>query len=686
MRVLKTKVRITTGDPYTLAAPAERRKNYGHWVDVPRSTWNVQPSGNDYDTTVNQIPAGVVVPGLTGVMMRWYWRELETALGTYPFLSGSTLNPNHRLYKELAFCRAHDLQYIILVEDKVFNGKPTPLPAYMTAPVNYAHTNSGVGGGWTSYRWSAYVLGRKRALAQALAVLDLDNNFEGLAYQETALGLGDPPPDAPDTPWSNAAFRDALVTEGRDIASAFTKGRYLCYQNYFPNKTGDTFLDAAMQTLAADANTATCMGGPDTLPLAGSLLQRVYPRYTDPLIANKITTFCSCQQNSYHHSTIDGSNNNSTGPWFTPEQIFFWAVDNLGVKDFVWTYIKTPDYAHGYSYADAAVVIAAHPHPPYDTTPRVKWTPSHGVKCGTDRNINTSEEATLTGFSKFKFFDVNLNWGRLEPNAGTYNYAYLDQALASADTDGVGVMCAIITKLFATGGDFPGNVMPADLIAAGKYSYIPSVQNGVIMVNLWDSAVMDRLIAFWQETARRYDGVPGLQGMYVTECSPSLGGTSPNGYTDTKYVTQLKRLYAAIGAAFVRTNVFAHLNSLGGHISELLEAAYQAGCGLSTPDATSTTATELFTGASYGGETAVRDYRGKIPFYAIASAPVLGGKDDNGPPSNVINWCQARSVTHLSWINYAASPNAVADIKAAINADPNLYTSCPLQYGGLCAT
>ena len=82
----------------------------------------------------------------------------------------------------------------------------------------------------------------------------------------------------------------------------------------------------------------------------------------------------------------------------------------------------------------------------------------------------------------------------------------------------------------------------------------------------------------------------------------------------------------------------------------------------------------------------MRDYRGKIPFYAIASAPVLGGKDDNGPPSNVINWCQARSVTHLSWINYAASPNAVADIKAAINADPNLYTSCPLQYGGLCAT
>jgi len=59
---------------------------------------------------------------------------------------------------------------------------------------------------------------------------------------------------------------------------------------------------------------------------------------------------------------------------------------------------------------------------------------------------------------------------------------------------------------------------------------------------------------------------------------------------------------------------------------------------------------------------------------------VLGGKDDNGPPSNVINWSQTQALTHLSWVFSRASPNSKAQILAAIAADPTLHTACPTVF------
>ena len=87
-----------------------------------------------------------------------------------------------------------------------------------------------------------------------------------------------------------------------------------------------------------------------------------------------------------------------------------------------------------------------------------------------------------------------------------------------------------------------------------------------------------------------------------------------------------------------------------------------------------------------GAGITARDYRGRVLHHAVASQPALGGKDNNGPPSNIINWAQRSGVTHLSWVSsIGTSPNTWADIKNAIRANPRLVGTCPSAYSS-CTT
>ena len=310
-----------------------------------------------------------------------------------------------------------------------------------------------------------------------------------------------------------------------------------------------------------------------------------------------------------------------------------------------------------------------------------KWHPGHGLLIKSDTGTATALSEMLAQIS------ANLNdseyltwvhyrprWGRLNTTGSTYSWAPVESICNAAGTKRV--IIDITYKGFGGVDDYIGPLdLMGELIATGSGWIMP----------VWRPAIMDRFIAYVTAMGAAYDEDPQIEGLVMCESAPSLTVPFPADYSRSALATQLKRLYSAAVAAWSHTSVFSNLNSLSGELVGLLEHAHTEGLGFSTPDAVDTNGVRLFRGETVAGEgTPDMDHRGVMPHLELASSPVLGGKDDNGPPSNIINWAQTNSVSHLGWYAGGTSTYSWASILLAIESDPLLYTACPTVFNGTC--
>ena len=318
-----------------------------------------------------------------------------------------------------------------------------------------------------------------------------------------------------------------------------------------------------------------------------------------------------------------------------------------------------------------------------------KWHPAHlhknEVQPGSSGWLTSTLAALNThvaGSSVFQGSEIDIMWAEFEPTNGAWNFSALDTLIAWAETNNKRLLIQVADKRFNSLNR--NGIIPVDLMAAHLITATAANGSSQSVGAKWRAAYMDRFIRFWEEFASRYDSEPRIEMVSPEECSVGLSFSAPpagaEDMTREAITTQLIRLYQANGLAWQRTVWSANINSLSGFINTLMEAAYQAGCGWCSPDAVDTAGCRVFRGLTAGSgnePSPPRDYRGLMAAASIASSPVLGGKDDNGPPSNVINWAQTQSLTHLSWVLSKPSPNTKAQILSAIAADPNLYTACP---------
>lgn len=315
-----------------------------------------------------------------------------------------------------------------------------------------------------------------------------------------------------------------------------------------------------------------------------------------------------------------------------------------------------------------------------------KWYPGHGIKVKDDVGNSTAQTLSdqqgkfskMSELPQFKYAECRVRWGRVNTVGSTYDWLPIDSNLAAASALGKKVAVLVEYKAFQNGTAF---LCPSDLTATAV------VTNSGYMMPMWLASTMDRYIAFWQAFAARYNGDSRIAFVSWSESAPSLASPFPAGYSRAAYAVQLKRLYAATSVAFPNTLVSAALNSLGSELPALLEEAYQQGLGVYNPDAHDTFVSRLFRGETVPTVgTGVRDYRGLMAYTAVASQPNLGGKDDMGTPAAIIDQAQLEDMTHLAW--YATSelvtPNSWTEIKAAISADPLLYSTCPTNHSGGC--
>lgn len=298
----------------------------------------------------------------------------------------------------------------------------------------------------------------------------------------------------------------------------------------------------------------------------------------------------------------------------------------------------------------------------------------HGIKDGDNRSLEPSYLKYASDWPVSTFLDCVLGWGQLEPKPGVYNFQLLEDNLKAVAKIGKQLVVAKTWKKFNTTN--PDGVCPAGL------PYFSSPASKGVYARIDNANVADAYIEMLAAFAVRFDDHPNLEIVYTAESVSGFGAQTapdkyealPAGFTTKAHATQLKRIYAAGARLYSRSIFCAHINFTGNEVAGLMEVAYQAGCGISFPDARTLKATEMFCGRDSGGEHPQRDYRGLMPCYAIASTDVMQKhySAEYGSPASIVKWAKDHGVTHLSWVPYFTKPVSMVEIKAAVAASPQL--------------
>lgn len=315
----------------------------------------------------------------------------------------------------------------------------------------------------------------------------------------------------------------------------------------------------------------------------------------------------------------------------------------------------------------------------------IVWNPGHGIKVKDDvgdsyATMIAEQQGRFFKFNSsvhFKYVDIRLRWGRLNPVGNTYDWSAVDSHLAAANALGKKVAIGVNWKSFQNGTSF---LCPSDLVSDAIVTV-----SGYTMA-MWRPNVMDRFLTFWQAFGARYNNDPRLAFVTWAESASSLTTPFPSDYSRSALATQLKRLYAQSASSFTNTVSCAALNSLSGELTGLLEEAYRLRLGMYTPDTVDSIIARIFRGETVTGEDPpAMDYRTRMAYASVASQPALGGKDDNGPPSNIVNWAQTNQTHFVAWYATAdlPAPNDWNAIVTAIDSDPLLPTTLPTNLQGI---
>ena len=289
------------------------------------------------------------LPGVRGIIHRYFWKQIEPRKGEYDFSA---------IEKHLEECREHGKQLIVFIIDKSFTKNRSSCPDYFN-PI-MMHTDQGM----MPHRWSDFYIERLQALTDALgATFDRHPNFEGINLQETSLAVDEKTLRAiSQHPYTEKKYLKAIKRYVINTQKSLPNSRVFWFQNFLasggnvPHTMPQAFVPYKI-----------VMGGPDVLPARRAHVKSVYPKYE--LYKGKLPLCCSMQPPSYHTNRYDYNNrmphNHRTDCGFTPmEELFLFARDTLHCNYIFWTYayVDGPEPNGGSNtFNDALEVIAKHP-------------------------------------------------------------------------------------------------------------------------------------------------------------------------------------------------------------------------------------------------------------------------------------------------------------------------------------
>jgi hypothetical protein len=332
--------------PFSLAVTGDHKAaHYGHYF-ATRAT----DEPDDVAMLCDQ-------PGVSGVVWRRTWKEVEPAAGTYDFSSFD------EVLAAIAGSHNPQCQLWILVEWKSFAGSPikNPCPTYLQ---DRSALIAGGAGTSVCFMWEPAVLKAYIAMIKAAASrYDANPRVEGLIFQESALSLyGDNSQDVADGgTYTAEAWRDALIAMVGACGAAFQQSHCVAFLNFI--RHGQKYLYNVSAALAALPDDRGCMSGPDVLPDNTSLYQNTASAY------QVLVRHDGCRSNSVQNDSFEV-------PGCGMDCIFRFAVSgNYGVFDasaprssglcvnsyLFWNH-RVMVSSTGLDWHDALPVIAAYPY------------------------------------------------------------------------------------------------------------------------------------------------------------------------------------------------------------------------------------------------------------------------------------------------------------------------------------
>jgi hypothetical protein len=331
---------------FAITILAAHKANYGHYFATNR------------DDTPRDAAKLCEQPGVTGIVWRRTWLEVEPSAGSYDF------NSIDDVLGQVAASHNPHCQLWMLVEFKSFSDSPikNPCPVYLQS--KYSAPNYFGNGAATCFMWEPSVVSAYVGMMQAAAARFNGNpRVEGLVLQESSLGFGGASSQdmGHGGTYTPRAWRDALITLIDQCAAAFPASRCMAFLNFL--RGNQSYLYDISAAISAVPFNQVCISGPDLLPDEPDL-------YEGPSSAYQvIVRHPGCRSNS-------AQNDSYNVPGCALECIYHFAVagtlgafpstaplnGGLCVNSYIlWN--DTPfRSATGLNWKDALPVIAAHPY------------------------------------------------------------------------------------------------------------------------------------------------------------------------------------------------------------------------------------------------------------------------------------------------------------------------------------
>lgn len=231
--------------------------------------------------------------GVSGVVWRRTWNEVEPSAGVYDFSSFD------EVLGAISASKNPACQLWVFVEFKSFadSAVQNPCPKYLQA--QHSALNNDGDGASTCFMWEPVVADAySRMISAAAARYDANPRVEGFVFQESALGFeGTRSQDvAAGGTYTPEAWRDALIGFARQCTDAFTHSRCMFFVNFI--RRGQTYLHNVSDAISAVPDNRACLSGPDLLPNSSALYNNANSAY-EVLIRHRGCRANSAQNNSY---------------------------------------------------------------------------------------------------------------------------------------------------------------------------------------------------------------------------------------------------------------------------------------------------------------------------------------------------------------------------------------------------
>ena len=285
---------------------------------------------------------------------------------------------------------------------------------------------------------------------------------------------------------------------------------------------------------------------------------------------------------------------------------------------------------------------------------------------------------------------LRIWWSELERSKGVYDFSKIDAYLKKLKSLPAPkrLVVMVMDRKFNSGSK--AGIVPNYLMSEPIYKGGVTLQkaNGAgYVARLWETPVMDRLIALYRALGTRYDSDPYVEGFATAETVLSLGTQSqwPAGYSTEILLKQYLRFAAAARQTMPRTNLFVGTNFLGSdfQMGTLMQALYDAQLGAGGPGVMPNKITQAQ--RVWTGQTGA-DYRGGLAIGNSIEALALGGNKGSHTPKEISDYAyKTLHVNHLFWVRNTWKGTAKQQwsqgILPFLRTNPPVRTACPQSYG-----